>query len=118
MLGWLGLLLFFLIWLGERTQIDTITQIPDKVLHGQWNNIIWINCDGMNIVYSWCYWFGILILVVFLWKLIVMLVKGEKPSPTEKAINKLETNLSKKLDKLIEIMEKKNNDSGSSKHTN
>lgn len=89
MLGWLGLLLFFLIWLGERTQIDTITQIPDKVLHGQWHDIIWINGDGMNIVYSWFYWFGILILIVFLWRLIRMLIKGEKPSSAEDATREL-----------------------------
>ena len=89
MLGWFGLLLFFLIWLGERTQIDTTTQIPDKLLHGQWHNIIWIDGDGMNILYSWFYWFGILILIVFLWRLIRMLIKGEKLSSNEEATREL-----------------------------
>ncbi len=89
MLAWLGLLLVFLLWAGERTKIHTITQIPDKLLRGEWCSISWINGDGMNLIYSWLYWFGLIVFLLLLVKWVVMIIRGERPSLMEKTLNEL-----------------------------
>lgn len=94
MLAAIAVLLFVAVWLRDRTQIDGITAVVDKlchaIWHGEWPSITWIRSDTVpNIMYSTAYWFFIIIIAALVVKQIIRWIRGEPESPEASAIRDL-----------------------------